>query len=184
MTKRTIQISAAAGILAFSVCAALGRTSDVRTVKTVTVMHTGNADLPFKFNFKSSFVISFNLNIPQGNAVKDSLLARFVENSLAEQVVFQFFSPTDRLEFIGLKFGIRVPLNIAQAVIKAVSESSDKKITLALQTEDGDFGNTQRVYIGSLTQQCTNPITQGKLQSILDPRISLDEFHKICLENE
>jgi len=184
MTKRTIRIAAAAGILAFSVCAALGRTSDIRTVKTVTVMHTVNADLPFKFNFERSFVISFNLNIPKGNTLRDSLLARFAENGLAKQVVFQFFPPTDRPEFIGLKFGIRVPLNIAQAIIKAVSESSDIKITLALQTEDGDFGNTQRVYIGSLTQRYTNPVTQDKLHSLLDPQISLDEFHKICLENE
>ena len=67
--------------------------------------------------------------------------------------MFDFFSSEKQPDFVEVEFGSRVPLDIAQAIIKAFAERSDLKVTLALETVDGYHGDTQRVYIGSLVQR-------------------------------
>lgn len=183
MKNHSFLIALLTGVLSLAVWNAAAQTPDVKVVEMVSVIASGNAKLPYEFNYGRSFVLSLNLKIPNSETVKKNLISSLAEKELLDKIVFDLFSSEKQPEFVQVKFGSRVPLDIAQSILRAFDETPDIKITVALE-EDVRYGGTQRVYIGSLTQRPGKPVTQDRLKSLLNPRLSLDEFHNMIQDSE
>src|SRR5262249_656147 len=183
MKRRMLQFAVCVGLLATHLSSGADAVPEIKVAKTVTRKPSGNQQLPSEFNYGRSFVISFNQNFSRSDNLKTNLAASLAQRGVVDRVVFDFFSSKKQPDFVEVKFGSRVPLDISQSVIEALSKTSDIKITLALENVDGNFGDTQRVYIGSLTQRPQKPVTSEKLRSLLEPQLRLKQFHDIILEN-
>lgn len=149
----------------------------VKIADVVSMGPSGNPELPWAFNRNCLFVVSFNSSIPLADRVKESLFSNLGARNMLERTVFDFFSGDRPPEFIELKIGSRVPVELAQAVIQTFSDARDLPVTTSLETEDSGHGSTQRVYIGSLIQKPRKPVTQGRFRALLRPGLSLDELH-------
>ena len=183
MKARWFLVAVVIGVLTSNVATATEESSDIKVVDRVKSRPSQNAQLPTEFNDGRPFVISLNLTIPGSEAMKTNLFSTLTEKKVGNKIVILFFSSKAPPEYVTLKFGSRVPLDIAQSVIKAATQTPGIRITLVLQKLDGDFGDTQRVYIGGLLQHSKRPVTQDKLDALLNDQLSLEEFHKLILQN-
>jgi hypothetical protein len=160
------------------------REDTVMEVETVSVWPSGNAELPARFNNGRSFVISLNVKAPNAEVLKKNLIANLKEKKLGDRVVLDWFSPDEPPEFVEAQFGSRVPLGIAQCVVKALYETPNIRATLALKEADEyiattSLGGNQKVYIGGLRPRSKQAVTQETLRSLLNPGMTLSEFHDI-----
>lgn len=183
MNAPLVRFALAIGLLASLRAFAADSVVEVRLDQMVTVTATGDDQLPFKFNADRPFVISLNLSIPGYDAFKGNLVANLTAGDLAGKVVFDLFASEKPPQFVEVILGRRVPVAIAQAVIKAVGAIPGLKMTLVLETEDNQFGGTQRIYVGSLTQKPRTPVSAEKLRSLLAPQHSPEEFHALVVKD-
>ncbi len=161
--------------------AQVGSYERFKEADTITGKRTDDSRLPNVFNYATSFVISINRGIQDVNVLRENLakiLIEKVEPQDIDKILFDFFGET-RPETLGIMIGSRVPLKIAQAVVRVFSQQSALPITITINADDGIFGNTQRVYIGGLVRAEKNPISLETIDILLREDISQEEFIEI-----
>ena len=156
---------------------------DVRESDMISSTASGNPDLPTAFNGGASFVVSINRFLPGSRALRADLVQRLREAKLLDRVVFEWFGD-ERLkpQTCELHIGRRVPVAMAQAALRACTDRARVPVVFALSEEDGDFGSTQRVYIGALVASGKDPIKPEQLRALLKEGLTQEEFLKIARE--
>lgn len=150
----------------------------------IAYTRTGDSKLPFVFNYGTSFVISMNRGIPDVYVLRENLakiLIEKMEPQVIDKILFDFFGKT-RPENLEIMIGSKVPLHISQAVIRVFSKHSDLPVILTINTVDGKFGNTQRVYIGGLVKTGKSPVSRETIGVLLSKSISREEFIRFVSE--
>ena len=137
--------------------------------------------LPNRFNSSRPFVISFNEKIPDARPVRAAIVRSLGQKGLLDLIVFEWFGSTEP-ETIEIKFGAKVPLAVSQSVLKALSRNKDLKLVLSVSTTNNEFGDMQRVYVGSLVKSGKQPVTPRKLQELLSDDLTLAEFIEMIEE--
>jgi hypothetical protein len=141
----------------------------------------------FKFNNYRPYVISINEFLPGAKELRENLINSLAREGILQQVVFEWFGKGP-LQAIELKIGGKVPVTIAQAVLRACGSVAKIPVILTINQEDGynqkggPYGHSQRVYVGSLMKSGRPPATPEKLQSLLKPGLSQQEFIKKAME--
>ena len=75
-----------------------------------------------------------------------------------------------------IEIGSKVDVARARAALLGCREQFSTPFSVALNTDDGEFGYTQRVYLGLIVPTGKRPATAADLDSILAEGISEDEF--------
>jgi hypothetical protein len=75
--------------------------------------------------------------------------------------------------------GADVDVAAAQAVIAACVLEGNVAVALLPMTEDEDFGNRNRVYVGPLNASPGGPLPAAKLQKLLSPGVSKQTFYSL-----
>jgi hypothetical protein len=150
-----------------------------REVEQITRTSGGDSNLPRRFNFGRPFVVSLNSGIPEVKAIRKELVGILNQSRILEQVVFEWFGPS-KVESIQIGIGNRVPVGLAQSVLRVFSRQKGIPIILDIADTDGDFGDTQRVYVGGLVKSRTKPLSKERLEALLKDGIEQREFFRIA----
>jgi len=121
-----------------------------RTVNAVLVERSGNAELPFRFNAIGDFVISINVDLPNALPFALELTSKLSGQNLLGPVIFENFS--GGRTSVAVEKGMRVPSKLFETVMDACLATgivgSDPRELYELR-DDGHFGYSQRIYVGS-----------------------------------
>lgn len=154
-----------------------GSHDKIKEADRITYKRTDDSRLPYVFNYGTSFVILINRRIPDVNTLRENLAKILTEKQVIDKILFSWFGKTS-LETLEIKIGSRVPLNIAQAVLKVFSRQSALPIIITIDAKDGG----QRVLVGGLMKTGKNPMNQEKIDALLREKISQEEFMRIAKE--
>lgn len=136
------------------------------------------------FNYNTSYVISINYFIPDREVLYKNLkntLAEEVEKEIIDKILLNTFV-SQSIDTLQITIGSRVPVSIAQAVIKVYSQQSSLPIIINIKSLSGELRHTERIYVGSLGKNNKKPISQEKIDALLSDEISHDEFIRIVSE--
>jgi hypothetical protein len=93
--------------------------------------------------------------------------------------VFAWFGPKTP-EAVEIKIGSKVPVEMAQAAVRVFCRREDMPVVISVDTEDGQFGNTQRIYVGGLVATGKPPTSRDRIDALLREGISQEDFRAIA----
>lgn len=174
--------------------AALGQAATPRELgddENVAVTRADDKALPARFNYGRQFLVSVNRAIPGAAALKGEIAAHIARAGALDRVLFESFG-TEPPAGVAVKIGKRVPVEIAQAVIRAVAARKDLAVTVYVYKDDTItlggrrlfFAYTQRVIVGSLGENKGEPLGAGKAEALLREGITQKEFFKLLSGSE
>jgi hypothetical protein len=152
---------------------------DLTEVGMIVSTRTPGQALAFRFNFGKLFVVSINSGVPGARAARDALAGILARNRLLDKVVFEWFGPKTP-ETLEIEIGSKVPVEMAQAVVRVFCRREDMPVVISVDTEDGQFGNTQRIYIGGLVASGKPPTRRDRIDALLREGISQQDFRAIA----
>lgn len=137
----------------------------------------------WKFNSKRPYVISINEKLPGARAARNRLVAGLHDRQQLDQFVFEWCgSNRDAPERLNLVIGKYVPVGVAQAVIATFATDSTLPVYIHRYTAEGKFGNTQRVYVGSLLNRGNEPMKAEQIKALLNPVLTHHEAMQLVPE--
>jgi hypothetical protein len=152
---------------------------DLTEVETIMVTRTDGQLLPFRFNSGRPFVVSINSGVPGARAARGAFVSILARNRLLDKVVFEWFGPKTP-ETLEIEIGSKVPVEMAQAAVRLFCRRVDMPVVISVDTEDGVFGNTQRIYIGGLVASGKPPTNRDRIDALLREGISQEDFLAIA----
>ena len=161
---------------------------DLRDGEMLVVRKTGDKDLPARFSHDRAFLVSINRGVANADRIKRALVGHLRDTGRLDDFLFDWFGPEDSQS---VEVGRRVPVDVAQLVIRILSEenipvivSVNKDDTLTRGDEILFFGFTQRIAIGSLRRRKGKPLSKENIDALLTVGISQKEFMKILSESK
>ncbi|MGD0199165.1 MAG: hypothetical protein ABSD27_00285 [Bryobacteraceae bacterium] len=135
--------------------------------------------LAFRFNSGRPFVVSINSGVPGARAARGAFVSILARNRLLDKVVFEWFGPKNP-EAVEIEIGSKVPVEMAQAAVRVFGRRDDIPVVVSVDTEDRQFGNTQRIYIGGLVATGKPPTSRDRMDALLRQGISQQDFRAIA----
>ena len=165
--------------------------SDIEEADEIKIKKSDGKKLPLKFNHDRSFAISINRGIPGSSEMRKRLATLLADNGQLNEVVFIWFG-TVKPQTIEIKIGRRIPIEIAQAVVKVLSHLEDTSVVLSALDDKVvvsrqkvfNFGYSQRVIMGSLVQSKRKPITKEITAALLKEGLTQAEFFRVLSKTE
>lgn len=155
-------------------------TCDVKIAQTIAPKEVAEEGLRFRFNGNRKYVIGLNRGIPGIEATSNRLVTLLPCDQVNE-AIFQWM-PSGAVDIVKLKIGRQVPIEIAQPIIQVLSQTNIP-IQLEVVTEDGLFGNTQRVYIGTVGTINGARLSKVQVSRLLDSSLTQSEFMAILVKS-
>jgi hypothetical protein len=152
---------------------------DLTEVEMIASTRTPGQPLAFRFNSDRLFVVSINSGVPGARAARDTFAGILARNRLLDKVVFEWFGPKTP-EAVEIKIGSKVPVEVALAAVRVFSRREDMPVVISVETQDGQLGNTQRVYIGGLVASGKPPTSRDRIDALLREGISQEDFRAIA----
>lgn len=147
-------------------------------VEQITVGSQEGRQPKFDFNDDRPWVCSMNKHLPAVEGKWHNLVDRLEAEMLLDQVVFEWFG-SEKPDTIELKIGAKIPLRIAQATIAMFARPASAPVIVSVMTEDTDFGNTQRMYIGALVPTERAVTSPEQIEAVLKRDITHRQFLQI-----
>jgi hypothetical protein len=147
--------------------------------ENVFITSSGNRNLPNAFNGGRPYAISYNTVIPDAMNLRDELVQRMAERNLLSQVLLDPFGTDSPPEPYEVTIGSKVPIELAQCVIRVYAVDGGLDIVLTASFSDGDLAETQRIYIAGYVDTGGPAASQNLIRSLLRPGISKNEFFNL-----
>jgi hypothetical protein len=122
--------------------------------------------------------IGINEHLPDARKSRTKLAHTLKEEKQLDQVVFSWFGKKSPKR-LNLMIGDEVPVSTAQAAIVAFAKDSKIPVYMTLMTVNGGLGNNYRVYVGGLVDRGQGPLTGEKIEKLVKPGLTTEEFHKL-----
>lgn len=152
---------------------------DLTEVETIASTRTPGEALAFRFNSGRPFVVSINSGVPGARAARAAFVSILARNRLLDKVVFEWFGPRTP-KALEIEIGSKVPVEMAQAAVRAFCRRVDMPVVVSVNTQDGQFGNTQRIYVGGLVATGKPPTSRDRIDALLREGISQEDFRAIA----
>ena len=152
---------------------------EAEKVKVHTKISMDDRIISIKFNFGRPFLVSLNSGIPESKTIRTELVGILNQKGILDQVVFDWFGPS-KLESIHIMIGNRIPVALAQSILRVFSRQGDLPINLSILDTEGFSGSTQRVYVGGLVKNKFKPLTQERIEDLLKDGLEQSEFFRIA----
>src|SRR5262249_14787988 len=150
---------------------------ELKSADKVELTRGDNKELEFQFNFGRTYVVALNMKLPQSDVIKKALLDMLgKKQEFRDTILFHPFAPDKVPDLVEVTIGRKVPREAVQGILTTLNGVPGLKLVLSIMVDDGSFGDTQRVYIGSLTASGKKPIAAEKLKALLNPKLTHREL--------
>jgi hypothetical protein len=154
--------------------------------ESVNIRLADDKKLPARFNHDKLFLISVNRVIPDAAVVRDELARLLAARGVLDQILFHSFGSA-KPETVEVGIGKRVPVEVAQAVVKALAGRENLPVTVYVYKDDTIsvenrrlyFAYTQRVIIGVINKPRGKPLSKEKAEALLVEGMTRERFFKL-----
>ncbi|MGC1377521.1 MAG: hypothetical protein WA821_14910 [Anaerolineales bacterium] len=151
--------------------------SSPKYAKPIIVTRTTDQVFPFRFNYDFYVTIAINKYVPNSKAVEAAIVDNLNRRSILDMVVFEPFEAS--INTLQVELGRRVPVDILQDVVRACVTNGLTSVAYSINEDDGRFGYTQRIYIGSISKVKGVQLTSGQLKDLLKEGIDQRDFMRM-----
>lgn len=174
-----------------AVPAQVNNSSELQEGERVVIKKVDDGKLPARFNYDRPFLISINRGVPDAPSIKGELIKLMSGDGMLDKVLFETFG-SEGLTNVEVKIGKRVPVEIAQAVIRVLSGRESLPLTVYVYKDDiitqdnrqHFFAYTQRIIIGSLGERKGKALNKERTEALLREGITQKEFIKLLSESK
>lgn len=136
------------------------------------------------FNSGRPYVLSINVKLPDADAARNQLAKQLLARKQLRLFVFEWFGADhDVPTRLNLVIGKNIPVAAAQAVIATFARDSSLPVYIHRKVADGDFGDTQRMYVGALRDRGEKPMTAEQIKALLNLRLNREELMQLIPED-